>query len=524
MSRSVSSIPTNVPVSSGTQVVAPMYTDVAVTAGDYIYLSGTGTMGGKGATAGLGRNTTFVVASPIYGYTQTGISSPSISYSPLYDQGTFTATTRTLGAVYQTAVAVSTVTSPVGWRSCTLSNGNIAFFYSKNPSSYYISIYTPAGVQIKAETLVASVTMVVSNDALDMSAMTDGGFVVVYSNTSNQTYAQRFNSVGTNTLAQTLITTGQMQYAVSVAGLKTGGFVVSGIASSSSQLYFAIVSAANVVGGTVTVSAAASALNCRSVCLTNGNFVLVFAWGGSSTQHAIFTPSGTEVKGTTSSGIGVSPGNYSVCATDTGFAIAHTNASSGAASIQCIPSSGVIGGSTLVINTPGYLCGVTYGGTNTVYVTYQNSSNFNLAKITNTNTNPATLASTNAVTPAVTVSGTGTNPAINCLNGSIAMVYQQSTTNYLAFASANQQTYTQNVTTLTGAEYNPSTNYYFLGVAASSAAAGGTINVITNGNVTLPSTYPSVAPSISFDYQNGASPFAQRGTITGRNIALKGLE
>jgi len=525
MSRSVSSVPTNVPVSSGTQVVTPMYTDTAVTAGDYIYMYGTGTMGAKSATVGLGTNTTWIAGTAQYGYTQTGINSRSVSYSPLYDQGLYTDATRTVANTYQSDTAITNIAGINQCSSCVLNNGNIAVAYSLiTASDIYIAIYTPSGTAIKAQTSITSVTA----SPASISAMADGGFVVVYYNSpTSTTNIQRFDSVGNTLLGSTSLAVTWGMYRI--AALKDGSYVVAGATSNATQLYFIIISSSNVIGSPQTVSSATSTDSVEVAGLTNGNFVLSYNRLTTTAFYAIFTSSGSAVLAQTNSGIGANTDTAPrLCVLSTGFAILLMPAGQ-FTGIRTFNNSGTARGT--LTYTPGgsySVTGICAGQNNKIYIILilnGTAGPLQLYIANGTDTTP-TFGSLTTVSPSFTsiIAFGSVIPTNNCLNGAISVVYRNTSTTLLSFQTINIDTYTQNVTPLTGANYTPATNYYFLGVAASSAAAGGTINVITNGNATLPSTYPSVTSSIAFDYQNGASSSAQRGTIIGRTIALKGLE
>jgi hypothetical protein len=481
-------------------------------------------MGGKGATAGLGQNITYSAGSPIYGYTQTNVSSPTISYSPLYDQGTYTDATRAVGQTYLANTSVSTSTSVNGLRSCILNNGNIVFFYSAT-GGFYFSIYTPAGVQVKAETNISASAPVSGIDALDVAAMPDGGFVVVYGTSvaGGTGYIQRFNSAGTNTLAQTSIG-GQFYSAVSIAAFTNGSYAVCGITTNSTQLRYFTVSAANVVGGTITPgSPTSTTYNVRAVTLTNGNVAITYNLGSSNVYFLIINSAGTAIVAPVSAGVSTGYTNWDVCTTPTGFAFSFMLAANNHIYAQYVSNAGVIGTAIVVVASAGSgKPSICYGGNNTVYIP-QISTNLRSANVTNVGVGTLVSSGVIPLSPAFANLGL-VYASVSTLNGAFAAIYINTVTGAASFQTLNQQTYTQNVTVLTGNTYTPATNYYFLGVATNSAAAGNIVNVQVNGVTALPSTYPSVTSPISFDYQNGASPFAQRGTVSGRNIILKGLE
>lgn len=69
---------------------------------------------------------------------------------------------------------------------------------------------------------------------------------------------------------------------------------------------------------------------------------------------------------------------------------------------------------------------------------------------------------------------------------------------------------------------SPSTGFRLVGVATSTAPAGGTGTVVINGNATLSSSYSSVAsPGQAFDF-SGPVAFGAAGTVIGRNVNLQG--
>jgi len=515
MSRSVSPIPTNVPVSSGTQVVTPMYTDAAVTAGDYIYLSGTGAMGSRGATVGLGLDSTYIAGTTQYGYTQTGVSTASASYSPLYTQGTYTGTTVTGGQLGATTTVLSSayIAKP---GLAVLNNTNVVLIWIESTSVYY-AIYSNTGATVLARTYHGTSNS--SSNGISVAGLTNGGFVITSTAASPGLKFVTYNSAGTAQLSGTITATAYDNSAV--GGLPDGSFFVAAH-NNSAQLFFWVVTN-GVVGTQRTATGAGTVTNAGlSVAgLTNGNIVLCFVAAGAA-YFSVWTPAGVIVGSQTLFASAPSNNFTSVCATSFGFAMAV--AASGQGNVYMRDFSGSAITSKLCYNGTGHTGAVVCSGVNNkLYVLCPGGSNaVQLSIVTNANS-AATAAVTINTISSVTNIYYPVN-AVNALNNTLFIAYPVTVSYFLTFAPVNINSLTQNVTTLTGANYTPATNYYFLGVAASSAAAGGTISVVTNGNVTLPSTYPSVTPSISFDYQNGASPFAQRGTITGRTIALKGLE
>jgi hypothetical protein len=141
----------------------------------------------------------------------------------------------------------------------------------------------------------------------------------------------------------------------------------------------------------------------------------------------------------------------------------------------------------------------------------------------------AALAQTNSVT---LVSNIGSDPLglSGIPGGSFVAGYPAPTTGYASFTTAYSATYTNGVTLLTGVtSYTPSNGYYLLGVSLTTAAAGSTGMVATNGSANLFNTYPVLPSNILFDSTGTAFTArsainAQRGNVIGTNVTLRGLE
>jgi hypothetical protein len=68
---------------------------------------------------------------------------------------------------------------------------------------------------------------------------------------------------------------------------------------------------------------------------------------------------------------------------------------------------------------------------------------------------------------------------------------------------------------------NAVTNTILVGVAATTAAAGSTGQVVINGQAVLNSNYPATLSSQGFDFQ-GQATLGVKGTILNRNVNLQG--
>jgi hypothetical protein len=111
-------------------------------------------------------------------------------------------------------------------------------------------------------------------------------------------------------------------------------------------------------------------------------------------------------------------------------------------------------------------------------------------------------------------------------SGVAVINYIAASTSYNTSIIAAMIPATNGSTVLTGNSYTPSTGYYLIGVAATTAAANATGQVITNGTAQLGSTYPTATTPIYYSFQSTAgSPFIpQRGVVSNTTVTLKGLE
>jgi len=513
MSRSLPAIATNTPVLPGTQVVAPLYTDTATTTGDYMYLYSNGTVGNRGATVGIGQNTTFIAGSAVYGYTQTN-STVGVSYSPLYTQGTYTGTTQTTGVIKVAAFDLTAASTSGFTKSCTLTNGNIAMVFRQG-TGVSIAIYSPTGTVVLATTSVSGIT-VPQQEQIGIAGMADGGFVIVYA-TGTNAYFMRFSSTGAVVKAQTLYYTGTNTN-ISVATFRNNSYILF-VNNNNNQLYYFIVSSSDVLGSQLNVNNLSTCYEHQCTSLDNGQVMIVGVQGASTNyQMGIVNSTGTFTKAVASISLGTS-GNINICAVAGGAAIAYRIDATGYPTLVTVSNAGIkLGEVTLQASATYTPSGVCAGQNGALFIT--SSDGTRVFTATFSSSAAATVGTVYTISTSMTLNIGGTCNALNGTN----YIFGYSASGFPRLATYTNQDLTQNVTPLIGAEYDPATNYYFLGVATNSAAAGGIVNVQMNGVATLPSTYPSVTSPISFDYQNGSSPFAQRGTISGRNIILKGLE
>jgi len=346
--------------------------------------------------------------------------------------------------------------------------------------------------------------------------MADGGFVIVYA-TGTNAYFMRFSSTGAVVKAQTLYYTGTNTN-ISVATFRNNSYILF-VNNNNNQLYYFIVSSSDVLGSQLNVNNLSTCYEHQCTSLDNGQVMIVGVQGASTNyQMGIVNSTGTFTKAVASISLGTS-GNINICAVAGGAAIAYRIDATGYPTLVTVSNAGIkLGEVTLQASATYTPSGVCAGQNGALFIT--SSDGTRVFTATFSSSAAATVGTVYTISTSMTLNIGGTCNALNGTN----YIFGYSASGFPRLATYTNQDLTQNVTPLIGAEYDPATNYYFLGVATNSAAAGGIVNVQMNGVATLPSTYPSVTSPISFDYQNGSSPFAQRGTISGRNIILKGLE
>lgn len=526
MSRTLSLIsPAGQYASPNQLVTAQIATNVGFNANDYVYAYGNNQVGSLGATIGLGAVSTFVAGTRVNGAAASGFSPTSVMSGPYSATGTYTGTTRTIGGIFQATTNVSTQNAN-GAKQCILNNGNLAILFLDNDNAYlYMTVVTQAGVTIKAATFVSgqgSLGMATAS----ISAMADGGFIIVFSNSSDCRYA-RYDSLGNTLVSQTVLqgTFASPQSYLNAVGTKGGGWMVIGHGGGS-QVYVQSYSPTNSYLGQISVASATSGYYGNIVALSDGNCAISWSQGSSSLIYAIISPSLVEVKPYT---FLHSTGNFtSMAAYDGGFVLSTPSGNTGEVTTSSVSNSGTTLKSDL---RTGVMPSGAAGQINICISSENNVANLMirasggtwvLAKLTSINSTAMALGTQTTLSTYSLTYASANNTFVNALNGSLCHVSLNS--NKPAITSFNQDTYTQNTTVLTNQGlYTPPNGYYFLGIAATTAAANGSGLVYTNGGIALPSTYPSVTTGYAFDYQSN-SYWAQRGTINGRAINLQGAQ
>jgi hypothetical protein len=518
-----------------------MYTSVGFNAGDYVYQYGANLVGWpKGATTSLGVENTAIAGNTYTGYAQTGINTRAASYGPFSDTYTYSNATVTAGQTIVSPTTLSGATYAVGSiRCCTLTDGRIAYAYRTGSTTLVTAIYNTAGV-IQGSTTTITTNYYHFDGLLTMAALSDGGFIVTFYDTgTGYTGYSRLNSSNTITVNSAQIFLGNVSSFVVAASPNYYAFS-SHSSSGTSQATLKIYSmSGNSLTGTYTFTGSSVYLTGCAGTSQDTFYIAIADTGTNATFFNHINTSGgnlgsanyasannggggvfTNIPGTSSTANTTYPGAYAA-----NFAIINSSgqiiiirlyvASAGTANL----TSGSTGITTYTQFALGSIsnggCVLTYRGpSNYLYYATYNAAGSQIAT--------GTLVSAVTTNTALGVSGIA--------GGTFAYCYAAQTTGYATLASAYTTTYTNGVTVLNGTtSYTPANGYYILGVALTTAAAGSTGMVATNGSANLGSSYPTVTSNILFDSTGTAFTArsainANRGNVIGTNVTLRGLE
>jgi len=537
MSRSAPVITSTLPVAPGTSVVTPMYTSVGFNAGDYVYQYGANLVGWpKGATVNMGSENTSIGGTVVTAFKQVS-ESRSVSYGPFTDQILYSGTTNTVGQIIVSPTTLSGTTYSSGSsRCCTLTDGRIAYAYRTAANTVVSAIYSAAGVLQGSVTTLSTVATVTGTTTFSMCALSDGGFIVAYYDTSaNAMVYCRLNSSNAITVNNVSVYGASASSFMVCATQNYYGFSYHTSPGSSTAYFRSYNMSSNTSLGTTNFTG--SVLYSTGCAGTNSDtFVVAYADVGVSSTYfyhlsgvlsQLGSPvaygsaysSGTPIMGCGSTANSTFPGAYAAS-----FAFLNASAqiiiarvyASSASSLTLQATNTSIGYPNFAIgsiNNGGSILAFRGAGGSLTYATY-NASTQQVAT--------GQLAAGSIVDTPFGVSGIA--------GGSLAFSFAPPATGYASFGSAYSATYTNGVTLLTGTtSYTPSNGYYLLGVSLTTAAAGSTGMVATNGSANLFNTYPVLPSNILFDSTGTAFTArsainAQRGNVIGTNVTLRGLE
>jgi hypothetical protein len=392
----------------------------------------------------------------------------------------------------------------------------------------------------------------VGNQILPVTALnSDAGAVKVIGLTSNK-FAMWSNNVlyvYSNTGAQlTSLTTNftvDGSHSISLAPLPNGRFVVFANASSSESYYLKFTvynDSLNVLYGPYTVDAY-NTLPCQVATLGDNIYVIYRPSGqsGNVNQMTEFLPTGTNTwslyaNNSITSGY---PINSRAFGLNSGTFIRIYTNNSGSGTIQQMNSTGsafatnsfsVYNNGTNVDQSPLQIAPTCNG--NYFYLATPNSGSNSYLNFYYGFTGVAGNSASGIITSNYQTAGA--KPTVAGLSGEKMLIgyvpYVTSTgREYMTVAIVDAGRYQGTQSIVAGSSISnastvlsPSTGFRLVGVATSTAPAGGTGTVVINGNATLSSSYSSVAsPGQAFDF-SGPVAFGAAGTVIGRNVNLQG--
>ena len=548
------------------QAVIPVTVTNNVTKGDYVYQYGTNIGWPKPTTAGAGP-TTFLLNPTL----QTSYAAPStaraVTTSPMAEGFTYTGSTIAQNAITTATTSVD-ASATHGSKSIGLVGGNFVNLFMSAVNTLSAKVFNEAGVQ-QGATLTLATNCTASGIALNSASvfsgcgMADGGYVVVYKNTSNRIGIVRVNASSAITFGPEILPNSTFATAAEqpmVCATTSGGYLIT-FTWSSSHIATALYTASNVFatgqGGVAANTFSpgtgfSSQLFATPLCLQNGNLLVLANLAAIDNSYSYyynsiivlkFNSTATTVDNSQSSYTSVSTGGalsplIAVCGSittpDRWVALVVFDASN-QTPVLCTGLS-PSGGSVTLTNTTTIqgVMGQTQkqvgiapqaDGNVNVYV-WNNSNQLQVAKYSPTGSLVAgsltlltTISPVSSQSYSLNVFNTGWKTLVN---------FTPSTTNIPSFLIHQTETLT-NGTTFSSTPYTPSQGYSLIGVAQNTANTGELCWVQTEGTAPLGAGFPSA--NVAFDYvgspTNSTAKSAIKGnsgTTSGTSVILKGLK
>lgn len=454
-----------------------------------------------------------------------------------------------IGPVAVSSSAVDSVAN------CVLPNGNFVIVWKVSTGyAVFANVYSITGGLLSS---ISVGTGAAGNFGLRVCALSDGGFIVAYHTSSTVLTLARYSS-GYSFSSSTTITinTYSVVYNYDIAGLPDGKCVVF-YSLDGTNARVQVFSSSFTSLQTISVSGTPQGLAVANNSW--GGFAIAY-YRQSSTGNAIsYVPTGTDawtaVAASGLSNCDAYPQNPQLCATESGLYIYTQSTSSfpsygmwsdpGSALVSYTSSlsSWPLGSANSPTSNPCMGIGLTGDG-NVVIATSYNSTSLGIAcvpaqmtfstgqgveySITGSNSIP--MFSKNGYTTSV-VYGTSAQPRVASSAGSNAIISFIGANQYPSFMIINGAS-NSNIYSIT-AGVTPSAltpiapvatsgviSGAFAGVAITSATAGSTGQLATNGQALLGASYTSTATG-AFDSTGGAVS-GLKGTFNGRSVNLQG--
>jgi len=542
MSRSVTPLTNSSAVAPGSTVVQQVYTSTGFNAGDYVYAY----VSGGTQQTGFGRPS---VSIPLYGaaianaaqVTSSTFTGAQAAYGPIQEAAAYSGSNMTGGSNLVAPVQIATAAS-YATKVAVINNGNIVCLYS-NGSNLNLAVYNSSG------TLVSGPTTVISNLSTSpassnygVAATSSGGYIVVAIQSNSNQYINFFNSSNVSLGAGTI-----------GAGINTSGYVDAtsfafgtgqdywGYVNPTGSSYFGILNGTSSIVWTNAGVTNTAKQELVQVLGVNNNVNVLMLSNASSTNCAVVSLSSGTIAGTLTlpSYVQATGNCFGFCTSLAGggrfIYVGSPNGinltayvyqwtgtvSAGAFSIVKTISLDTSGD----FSTTGICVKPMYNGG--FVVTTNNVSGVLKAYVVNYTAGDFTapVAYTTSIPSGYTGATATLTYCATTPSGGIAIGYNDGLSRPF-FVVIAAQTLISGSTILNGSNtYGPANNYYLLGVAATSAAAGSVGEVIVNGPAALGSTYPSVPNQINFDYSSVGPPSrGNKGYVSGTTAVLKGYE
>jgi hypothetical protein len=419
------------------------------------------------------------------------------------------------GAVLATVIVSTTTSSSAvvyGVKVAALSGGGfvVMFAASSATSSYTLQVYSSA-YDLTGSTTVTTSQAYQLQYNFDICGLLNNNFAIVFSNDGTNAAVRVYNSALSNIYSFGLPNTPQ---GMAIAGNSWGGFAVSYYGGSSGSGTFVsfvpIGTSTWVNSSSFTYSLGAYVQNPQMVATQSGMYVIT-SYNSAYPSYAMVTDAG--------------PSSISY----TGAASSWPWGSSSNPTSYPMMGIGLTGNGNVVFAT-------SYGGTFSLgvgvlaaqvtwsqgqQVPYQQAGSANIA----------VMFSNSAYNTDNIVGGLESQPRITPLVGNNCLITFRNTSNYAAFIIVNGNSYSSVYSVTAGTTPSapvpvvPATvsgviSGTFAGVAITSATAGSTGQLATNGQALLGVSYTGTAAG-AFDATGGAVN-GLKGTFNGRSVNLQG--
>lgn len=416
------------------------------------------------------------------------------------------------GAVLSTISVTTTASSSAviyGVKVAALSGGGfvVMFCGSTSTAAYTLQVYSSAYELTATTTFTASIAYGL-NYNFDMCGLLNNNFAIFYNNDGSSGFARVYNSALSNIYSYTV--SGNPQ-GMSIAGNSWGGFAISFFSSSGNFRSFVPTGTSTWVNGSAfTFSMGAYVQNPQMVATQSGMYVIT-GYNAAYPSYGMMTDAGSSTN------------------TYTGSLTSWPVGSASNPTSYPMMGIGLTGNGNVVFATSH---GTTFGlgvGTMAPQVTWSQGQQVPYQQA-GTN-NLGAMFSNSAYNTTNIVVGLEAQPRVTPLVGNNCLITFRDVSGYPAYIIVNGNSYssvytvTASTTISSPVPVVPATvsgviSGTFAGVAVTSATAGSTGQLVTNGQALLGTSYTSTATG-AFDSTGGAVG-GLKGTFNGRSVNLQG--